>query len=714
MLSRLLRSSGSVWMLALMASSISIAGCFGTIGGGGSEVVMVDGGGTGPIASKPDASPDQTTTPDSTVTNEPTSPDDPTGTDDPSRPTREVYFADMRSFLQEFCINCHGADGRMANLGVYTDATHKLTPVDFWAHALKRVNDQQMPPIKPDAADAVERFNEGVSLFKDWEKAGFPEKKGGTTDPNANKGKEDPLAKFPDLASCRGEEALPARLWRLTPVQIAYSIEDAFGANIKIPAFSLSEKRIGGFGNNADSSGLGGVDITALVQQFGEVSVEVLAKVQDWKDCAAAQTDDCVKTLIADYGQKLWRRPLVQAEKDKLLQGFQTLSTEEDRSTGLEYVIERILMSANFLFRSEYGQEDTSQAGMRRLTSYEVATFLSFFLWQSIPDQALMDAAAKDELKTSTQVDQHVQRMLKDERAKRGLIEFFNDWLQLQRIFTQEKDTTQYPEMTDALRQQLYKSSQLYLAELVWTQKADLKTVFLSKEAFVNADIAKLYQGVQATGTDLQKVTLDGSRRAGILTSPTYLIAHSGKSSTGFVHRGVFFLEQLACRPIPAAPAGAVEAGKAKLKDVDLTKLTQREIQQIHGADPSCNFCHKIIDPAGAAFEIFDPMGRFRLNEKGLPIDASGKLEDFGDMQPSFKNALELSNNLAQSQHFQQCFTMKLYTHSWGRPPEGERNCALAHTYDGLQKGQFTLFDSYAAILRSPQFFLRKQPADGK
>ncbi|MCB9641266.1 MAG: DUF1592 domain-containing protein [Myxococcales bacterium] len=617
---------------------------------------------------------------------------------------QEVYFADMKPFLGEFCVNCHGAGGQLADLTVYHDAKRGKEAVAFWAWGLQRVQAGSMPPTPPKEAAEKERFAQGLALYVRWGELGYPEKPGSTTQPP-----DPPKDNFPTPATCQGKDPLTSRIWRLTGKQITYSLIDIFGEEIRIPPISLNEQRKDGFSNNATALTLNDIHITSLVEAFDAVAKEVITKIPVFQQCVQAQGTDCIKTLVTNYGQLIWRRPLTTEEIDRLVQLAQGLEQDtSSRNTAIEFVIERLLISPNFLYRSEIGLPVQGQADTNRLDGYEAASFLSYLLWQSAPDTALLDAAKAGQLSQTATLKTQLERMLKDPRARRGLQNFVDDWLLLEGVLTREKDTQKFPELTPIMRQTLKKETELFLDSIIWQKDGKLVDLFTSNETFMSRETAPFY-GQTSVQPSLTAAQSNPQERAGILTQPAYLIAHSGRNGTGFVHRGVFFLEQLVCRPLPAAPANAAAVGEEKRKGVDLSKLTEREIQKLHASDPGCASCHKLIDPPGAAFEIFDPLGRYRGVEKGMNIDAAGELQGFGDMPPQFKDAVDLIRNLAPTKHFQQCFTQKLFTFALGSKPEDPQNCMLAQLYASMQQQNFTLRQSYAAFLSVDALFLRKR-----
>ena len=697
-----------LWLVLGMSLLLSLAGCWGEIVDNRYEIVQGDGGAPGkrnpPPARKP--GPDSAQADQTTPDNGGGSPDNSAG-DQSAKP---VTYSDVhKGLLKEFCVRCHGEKSARSQLGYFSHLTHDLiakkkTPLAYWTYVWERIKKGEMPPVKPDAGDEKQRLADGVALYERWAKAGFPA--GDAKPAPDNKGKENPYTIFPSSASCKGNAPMPSRLWRLTTLQVQFSLRDIFG-NITLPVFNLSRKRTGGLTNSASESGLDNVDVTTLVKTFEAVAKEVMTKTARWKSCLAKKDTVCVKQLIALDGRKLWRRSPTSAEIAKLLKGFDTLKVDS-RESALSYVLERMLLSANFLFRSELGKPEPGKAGILRLTPHEVAAFLSYNLWQSAPDDALLKAADEGKLGTPDLVRTQLQRMLQDPRAKRGLSSFFSDWLHIRDLLNQEKDASVFKGLTPQLRQDVVSSAIRFLEYVTWEKKGSVADVFQSDAAFINESVAKLYSGLNASGSQFKQAKADPTKRAGVLTTPAFLMAQAGKDTTGFVHRGVFFLEELLCRPVGDPPMGAVAAGLARVASADTSKLTQREImEKIHSADASCNTCHKKIDPIGAAFEIFNPLGQFRLTEKGKTIDPSGKLEGFGDMKPQFQNAVELIRNLANSQHFQQCVTLKLYTHLWGRAPEGSRNCAVASLYEHLKGKQFQMLQIHHALLDNQHFFLR-------
>lgn len=728
--------------LSVLCVGANLVGCMGQIGPvPGTPPVTRP-----PVTRPPVTRPPVTPGPDGTTTSPDAGPgpqvDGGGGTDTPAPqpditipPVKdEVYYADVKPFLERFCINCHGGSGARANVMSYKHISHKLKPGEeppvFWERVFQRIIDlsdpRSMPPSyadeRPSEADLLQAFTIGQELFKKWKAAGYPEKPGGGPSVDPNEGKENPYDKFPTTATCKGKDPLPARLWRLSAGQISNTLKDVFANNLKIPTITLTNSETEppggnykkGFSNITGNVSLTSVDVTELVKRFGEFATEALAKHPEWKSCLAASGTTCVKTLISKYGRLLWRRPLTSTEQSTILGNFSSLEGSFDRENGLAYVLERLLTSTNFLYISEQGKPEPGSTTTRRLTSFEVASFLAFTIWQSVPDDTLLKAAEGDQLQDISQVGQQVDRMLQDQRARRGVVNFFNDWMKLPYILDKTKDTKAYPQITDSFKAELHKATQLYLEHMIWTKKATLKELLTSEQTFATKNLASLYSDLSSQSTQPALASFAPNRRRGLLTSPNFLIVQSGDSNTGFVHRGVFFLEQMTCFRFGDPPPMDVINNALKDAEKNGAGKSTREIMALHAGNATCKSCHQIIDPVGAAFELFDPIGRYRTSEGGQSIDPKGTLagekeDHFKPMKLDFGGPLELIDNLVASDKFKQCFAIKMYTYSWGRKPEGERNCALAHAYETMQKDNFSLLKMYKAILLHPQFFLRQE-----
>lgn len=699
----------ALWSLTCCTGSVGLPGHYNV-----TKTTSEPGTSPGPDGTTPtpDAgTPDTTTTP---------SPDGTTNPPPDGGPTRKVFFADMKPFFAAFCIKCHSSASSLASLETYDDLRRGRTPVVFWEEAFQRTHGTdstkgKMPPQPPTAADLVALFEEGKTLFRLWKEAGYPE--GDVVDPKDKV--FDPMSSFPKSGTCEGKDPLPARLWRLTATQVRFSLIDIFGKNLTMPEIKMSEtqsfdlvtKKYHGFSNLAAGLSLTGDDLSSLVVAFGEVAKEILAKVADAKSCLAASDQACVDALIRKYGRRLWRRPLTSEETTKLRKGFDELLIITDRETALSYVFERMMLSPSFLMRSEMGKPLSGQPGINKLEAHELAALLSYTIWQSAPDEALLQAAEKGELATKEQLRKQIDRMVTDPRAARSSRDLFNDWLKLFQVKTTEKDGKLFPSFTVAVQDALHQASLKLVEDVIWNRKGSLEELFSTNKVFANSVTAPFY-GMTLQGAAFQAITTKPDQRAGLLTTPAYLSGHGGNATTSLVHRGVFLIEQMTCYVFPPPPPNANEEADDAIKGKDLTKLTARDVINIQTSPSACNFCHKRINPVGAAFELFDPVGIFRTTEKGLSIDASGSIKpsEIKGIDVTYKTGPDLVRQLAKTERFQQCFTTKLYTHTFGLAPKKEQSCMLANMYEHLKGNNFTLSQLYQGLVQTDTFLLRKEP----
>lgn len=704
------------WLLWSLMLSFTAIACEGIISPPiNDEFVYADGGPSTPTPDRTAPADRSAPLPDTQSTPEPSTDQPGTSDTQPDQTaTGEVYYIDVYNGLfKGFCAGCHNASTpERSRTDAYWDEQHpnkggKKTPFLYWAYAYQRVLDGEMPQYKVTDPTAKANFDKGVALFTRWAEAGFPEKPGA---PRVKKGQEPPTVdSFPSTSSCQGKTPMVSRLWRLTNQQVRNSITDVFGSNITLPTLFFEETRAvkhRGLTNNASDLTLDGTALTELYKQFELISTDVIKKHTKWKNCLSQKDNKCVGPLIDEFGRKLWRRTLTADERSKLLTGFDDLA-KASREEALRYVIERILLSPKFLLRSELGQDDPAGT-TKRLTHHEVADFLAFTIWQSVPDETLIKAADDGKLGTKPEVLAQIQRMTQDQRASRGVTDFLMDWLNLRELITQNAGPDDLKKDPD-LRQKIVESARQFIAHIAWKQKGTLQDLFSSDVFFANETIAKLIGVSGIKGAALQETKVQSTQRAGLLTHPAYLMTMASGDATGFVNRGAFFLEELTCKTLGTPPNNVVDiATDLKMKN-DTSKMTERQfMEKLHSANGECNSCHVKIDPIGASFEIYDRMGVYRnKDEKGLTIDPSGKLINVLKQELVFTDAVTLIKNYVKTERFQQCVTLNLYKHTWGREPEGTRNCSVAVIYEKLKDNNFQLLKMYEALVENEQFFLR-------
>jgi hypothetical protein len=437
------------------------------------------------------------------------------------------------------------------------------------------------------------------------------------------------------------------------------------------------------------------------------------------------QEGDSFEAVVDENLSKLlpiaFRRPVTQEE----LLPFRSVALAA-RDQGLPFresmqvALQTILVAPDFLFRIEQQEGARVREGVRELSDWELASRLSYFLWSSMPDDALRDEAQQGTLSNPDRLIAQVHRMLDDPKADALVDGFFEQWLGLRNLQTLEVDNNTDPLWNDRLREAMRKETQLFCRQLL-SREGKLSDILLADFTFVNPRIAELY-GLQFDGRDPQemyrgpkqrrsdrrlgsyaeeerwiKTTLPAERR-GLLTQAAILTLTSNPSRTSPVKRGKWVLENLLGDPPPAAPPNVptLEATQEDHKGLSL-----REQLEIHRSNPSCASCHRVMDPIGLGLENFNAIGRFRTEDAGKPIVASGELAD----GRSFTSAVQLSETLAQDQpKLVAHFCSKLLTYALGRGLVTADQCALGKIETYTQERQSTVRSVIEAIVMSEPF----------
>jgi hypothetical protein len=300
--------------------------------------------------------------------------------------------------------------------------------------------------------------------------------------------------------------------------------------------------------------------------------------------------------------------------------------TEGGFERGIQKALERVLVSPQFMFRIESEPANNAPGTAYRISDLELASRLSFFLWSSIPDDELLDAAAAGKLKTAAVLDQQVRRMLADPRSESMVTNFAAQWLYLRDVESKQPDEILYPNWDETLRDAFAKETELFLDSILRENRGILE-LLTANYTFLNERLAKHYGIPNVTGSYFRRVTLPaGSPRGGLLGQGSILTLTSYANRTSPVLRGKWVLENLLASPPPPPPPD-VPALKTEGPEPGQV-LTMRAAMTQHRANPVCASCHARMDPIGFALENFDAIGRWRDRDSFNPIDASGALSD--------------------------------------------------------------------------------------
>jgi hypothetical protein len=377
----------------------------------------------------------------------------------------------------------------------------------------------------------------------------------------------------------------------------------------------------------------------------------------------ASPDDACVGSVIDKLGLRLFRRPLLPTEVANYKKVYAAATQlGENHEGSLKQVLRALLASSEFLFRMEF-DPNPSSADKHPLSSYELATRLSYLLWSSAPDEGLLAAAADNSILQDAGITAAVDRLLSDaDRRNRFVRNFYGQWLGARRVSQHAVATNVYgtwnQELADSLAEEMY----AYFADFLSKDRSYLQ--FLTEDVnFVNAPLAKLYGMPAPTGEGFQEARLTTDKRRGFLGLGGFLAQSSLDRRTSPTLRGRWIMTQLLCEHPPAPPDDVPEIETAA-GATDLSKGNVRAVLEKHRTDPKCANCHKLFDPYGIPLEQFDGIGAYRATyADGSAVDLHTELVD-GSPVATFD---ELVDKLSQQPKFKQCIADNLYTYGLGR-----------------------------------------------
>jgi hypothetical protein len=488
----------------------------------------------------------------------------------------------------------------------------------------------------------------------------------------------------------------PSPLRRLTNEEYNNTIRDLLGDTSR-PADAFGpDEAVGGFENNTVSP------VTqALVERYMDASEALAARAASRLDklapCAAKELPAaCARKFIDVFGRLVYRRPLDDRERSTMLAIYAAKEKPSGHARALQLVIAAMLQSPMFLYRLEPADGGPKT---RALTGYEVATRLSYFIWASAPDTALLDAAAAGKLTTPEDVAGAARRLLKDPRAVDGIRSFHRQWLDLRELDTKSKDPLLYPSFTPELKRAIVEETLRFSANAVLQGGDAVTTLLTSNKTFVNAPLAKLYGVAPPAGDGFALVELPPSQRSGLLTQASVMAVLAGVEEASPILRGKFVREKFLCETIPPPPAS-----------VDITppkcdpKVTKKERFARHRTDPTCASCHEMMDPTGFAFEHYDAVGAWRTVDEAFPVDAVGMLSGTDDADGSFDGAVALAARLSASKQVRHCIATQWFRAALGRVDRYEDMDSIETAYQAFERAGFDARELIVAIAMSDAF----------
>ena len=493
---------------------------------------------------------------------------------------------------------------------------------------------------------------------------------------------------------------------RLTRVQYDRAISDLLGLDVHAASVFPADEKAGPFRSNVATpvSELQVEQYMDAAEDLARVATENVDTLVSCDD--AAQSDACASSFIARFGRRALRRPLEASELAVYEDLYRDGAEAEGFETGIRLVVQAMLQSPQFLYHVELGTAGPNGETLVALTDYELASRLSFFLWNSIPDDALLDLADARGLSSAEQVREQAERMLEDPKAREAIGSFHVQWLGLDELDHLEKDPELYPELDDAVVDAMQRETIDFANWVVFEDDARLQTLLTSSSSILSEPLFPLYGLDTPPGyRPGDPVQLDPEQRAGVLTQVGFLAEHAHVDQSSPVHRGVLVRENLLCQILPPPPENANDVPP----DPDPNATTRERFAE-HTADPACAGCHVLIDGIGFGFEHYDAVGVYRTHEGELPVDASGELVNTSDANGTFVGAVELAHALAQSNDVRRCVSRQWMSFALGRVPTTDDDCAAQTVLDTFIESDDDLYELLLAVVTSDSFRFIHRP----
>ncbi len=422
----------------------------------------------------------------------------------------------------------------------------------------------------------------------------------------------------------------------------------------------------------------------------------------------AREEEDCARKILGTLARRAYRRPVTDEDVQPLVAIYQEGRAARDFEAGIERALEALLSSPSFLFRAEQepldsarGRPSATRTGAAyRLSDLELASRLSFFLWRSIPDDELLDAAVAGQIKTPAGLARQVKRLLADKRSSRFMKDFSEQWLEVRNVQSKAPDSNLFSSFDDSLRKAMLKETELFFENQV-REDRPVQDLLRADYTFLNEQLARHYGINDVFGGHFRRVSVTDERRRGLLGHASVLTTTSYENRTSVVLRGKWVLENLLGAPPPPPPPNVppLKENDGKSKPTAL-----RERMEQHRNNPVCASCHSRMDPLGFALEHFDAVGQWRDTDSGAAINASITLHgEEIDSPKAFREAL-----LTQTDEFPHTVAEKLLTYALGRGLDYYDGPAVRELVREMKGAEYKWSSLVLGIVQSRPFTMRR------
>lgn len=523
-----------------------------------------------------------------------------------------------------------------------------------------------------------------------------------------------PVEQLPDLAAC--DTPGPRMIRRLTSEQYLNTLASVFGDQHVPDVNPLIDASTLGYNVDADANIVAGLDAQSLMTTAESVAASARESglVNTFANgCTQLNNQDCGRQFIRNLGERIAREPFPENRVQSYLELFYLTSDDGDElvptfEDGAELVMTAMVQSPYLLYRRELGEQTN---GIFELTSYEIASQLSYFLTNAPPDQQLLQAASNNQLRDVAEIESQAQRLLQTEAAQSVLSRFVQEWLDVDGIEDKVKDVPGQ-DLSPSIREAMLQETEELFLEL-FESGGTIEDLLSVNYTFLNQELADFYGLNGVNGGDFQSVSLDGTNRIpGVLGHGAFLAEHALANNSSPVQRALVVRERLLCDPMGPVPSGL----DTNLRPPD-PNLTNRQRYAAHSVNEPCRTCHSLMDPIGFTFENYDTFGRYRETESGQLVDSTGGVPlntSTGLVTVPVDDAAGLTEYLSQSELVRACLANNLTYYAYGlasevKWPADEKLCTDDAVRQVARDSGNTLQSVLTGILRAPHFIRRVQ-----
>lgn len=494
---------------------------------------------------------------------------------------------------------------------------------------------------------------------------------------------------------------------RLNRFEYNNTVRDLLGDDSNPAAEFNKDEEALGFENNASAltvSSATAEKYMLVAEGISDRATNPITKNVTCDPSVVGETE-CANEFIESFGRRAFRRPL-QDDERIMFQGLYEAGRQAgDFREGIRFVIEAALQAPPFLYRVEFGQAPSASEEYVLLNSFEMASRLSYLFWGSMPDATLFTAAEADELKTKEQIKIQAERMVQDPKARAMVKDFHRQWLDYDRVLGVGggKDAKLFPDWKSKYGPMMLEETNTFVEHVVFDSDHPTYAELMSAPyTFVNDELSVFY-GLDPQVFDMyRKVYPPEGHTVGLLTQGSLMTYYAHSDQTSPTHRGKWVREQLVCGVVSPPPPGADTTPPKVNPD-----STARERFEQHTKDETCRACHVLMDPIGFGFENLDAIGRYRTQENGIPIDASGDLT-VSDKDGEFDGVVELSNLLVNGQDGPDCYASQWFRYGNGRGEESDDSCTMYELKKSFREGSLDIKTLIISLTQTDAFLYKK------